>query len=696
MSRNLIPLFAPSSVAVFGASGREGRPGYEIVKALKSYGGPRRIYPITPSYADIEGIVCFADPQAIPERIDLGVIASGPTRILDDAVIALSLGARALHVMGDLDANACRHLAALAKDAGSPLLGPNSIGFIDYVGRTASTWVMPPERHRSPGNIALIMQSGALFSYANAIDPRLKFCATFHLGREADVTLVDVIDHALSMDETKVIGIYLETVGNGTAFVGALERAALRGVPVIVLAPGQTPEAAEAIATHAGRMAGGKASLEALFRRHNVVACVSLDQFWCTLHLFSKGIIFDRGGAVIVTDSGAQRAMAIDAASRAGLPLTRFSKATEDALRGTLAPELTTANPVDIWSGEKDVALHVATCLSTALADAGASVGVVLTEFGASEVDTFATHMAEGALRLAGGEKPVIAIGFSTRHFNAERILHMEQGGLPVLDGLETSFAALAQLRHYQTRKRYLSVAGFSEIQRRHVGEALERLTPNDENAALDLMAAAGIPTVRRSLSMALDHALEAAEAIGYPVVVKTAEPVAHKTEQRGVWLDIADPKALEEAFLDLTSRLGPRVLVASMIKGGVELALGAVVDPLAGPMVMVAAGGVMAELLADRQFALAPVSQDEARDMVRALTVSPTLDPYRGKPGIDREAVAGAIVALSRLISDFPHAIAAVDINPVIATAQGVVAVDALVSPKGEHSTMELLNVAS
>jgi acetate---CoA ligase (ADP-forming) len=156
---------------------------------------------------------------------------------------------------------------------------------------------------------------------------------------------------------------------------------------------------------------------------------------------------------------------------------------------------------------------------------------------------------------------------------------------------------------------------------------------------------------------------------------------VAHKTEVDGVRLDLADAAALEAAYADLATRIGPRVLVAAMVKSGVEIALGAVIDPVAGPLVMVAAGGVQAELLADRQFALAPVSEVEALDMLGALAISPTLDPYRGKPGIDRAAIAEAVASLSRLVSAYPDCIASLDINPIIATSRGVIAVDALVS---------------
>jgi acyl-CoA synthetase (NDP forming) len=218
-------------------------------------------------------------------------------------------------------------------------------------------------------------------------------------------------------------------------------------------------------------------------------------------------------------------------------------------------------------------------------------------------------------------------------------------------------------------------------MEQQAVDLALSKLAPNDESSTLDLIEAAGIPTVPRAIACSLHEVLRAATHIGYPVVLKTAEAVAHKTEVDGVHLDLADAAALEAAYADLATRIGPRVLVAAMVKSGVEIALGAVIDPVAGPLVMVAAGGVQAELLADRQFALAPVSEVEALDMLEALAISPTLNPYRGKPGIDRAAIAEAVASLSRLVSAYPDCIASVDINPIIATSRGVIAVDALVS---------------
>ncbi len=681
---DLTPLFAPRSVAVFGASARPGRPGCDIIAAMDVLGSRPRVYPITPRYEHILGIPCLADAGALPEAVDLAVIASGSARIMSDASAALQAGARALHVLGDLEKEECDALGRLAAAHGAALLGPNSVGFVNYAERSLSSWVVPPEGQRSAGAIALILQSGALFSYANAVDPRLSFCLTMQPGREAGVTLPDALIHALGMPGTKVVGLYLETVSDGGRFLDGLAEAQRRSIPVVVLAPGRSPRAAEAIATHARRLAGSTAGLEAAFRRYGVIATATLDQFWCTLRLMSVGLEPGPGGVCVVTDSGAQRAMTIDAAAREGVPLASFSTGTQARLRSLLAPDLEPQNPLDIWGGEEDLAQHTADCLIAALDDPDSAVGLILTEFGVPESDTFPTRMADGATKAAkAAGKPLLAANFSTRHFSPSRMMRMEEAGVTVLDGLETSLAALGHLFGWRDRRSWPEPQALPEETRRRVGLALDTLGPADENAALDLLSMADVPVVDRHVVSSADEAEKAAAALGGPVVLKSAAALLHKTEADGVKLDLRDGASVRAAYDDLAGRLGPRVLVAPMVRGGVEFALGGLVDPVFGPVVMVGAGGTKAEILADRRFALAPVGHDEALAMIASLGMSRLLDPHRGKPGISRDAVAAAVSALSRLLAAFPERISEIDVNPLIATPDGVTAVDAVILTK-------------
>ena len=673
-------LFRPQSVAIFGASARKGRPGHDIIAALGLLGSTPRIYPVTPRYETILGHPCFVDATAVPEPVDLAIIASGPSRIMSDAASALAAGARSLHVLGDLVPEECDKLGEQARAAGADLLGPNSIGYVNYVDRTLSTWVKPPESHRDTGGIALVLQSGALISYANEIDPRLRFSLTIQPGREAGVTVSDALLYAIKLPTTRVAGLYLETVADPKGLVSALESAQVRDIPVVVVSPGRSPAAAKAITTHARRLAGGTAALESVFRRYGVIHARTLDEFWCALRVFSAGITLNKGGLAVVTDSGAQRAMTFDAASVAGVPLARFSAETETKLAAILAPDLEPRNPLDIWAGEEDLPGHTEACLRVALDDPDTAAALVLTDFGVPESDTFPTRMAEGALRTLGGGKPVLAASFATRHFYPGRILSMEADGLPVLDGLETSLAAIGHVFRRRDRQAWPVAEPLEEGKHADVAKALDALRAGDEASALALLRATGIPVVGSTIVNSLDEALTAARSLSGPAVLKTAEAILHKTEVRGVHLRLRSTAEITAAYNDLAERIGPRVLVAPMVSGRVELALGALVDPGFGPIVMVGAGGETAELLNDRRFALAPVSETEALDMLGDLRLSPLLAPHRGKPGVDRQMIARAIVGLSRLIAAFPDRIQEIDVNPLIASHDQVVAVDALI----------------
>ncbi len=322
--------------------------------------------------------------------------------------------------------------------------------------------------------------------------------------------------------------------------------------------------------------------------------------------------------------------------------------------------------------------------LIAALDDPDSAVGLILTEFGVPESDTFPTRMADGATKAAkAAGKPLLAANFSTRHFSPSRMMRMEEAGVTVLDGLETSLAALGHLFGWRDRRSWPEPQALPEETRRRVGLALDTLGPADENAALDLLSMADVPVVDRHVVSSADEAEKAAAALGGPVVLKSAAALLHKTEADGVKLDLRDGASVRAAYNDLAGRLGPRVLVAPMVRGGVEFALGGLVDPVFGPVVMVGAGGTKAEILADRRFALAPVGHDEALAMIASLGMSRLLDPHRGKPGISRDAVAAAVSALSRLLAAFPERISEIDVNPLIATPDGVTAVDAVILTK-------------
>ena len=579
------------------------------------------------------------------------------------------------------DSAVLARIGRLARDWNVPVLGPNAIGYVNYARGTVASWILPARAHRDPGAIAFICQSGALYSYVNALDPRLRFSLTVHPGQEAVLGLSDYMHYALSLPETKLIGLYLKSLKDPAAFITVLAQAQEARVPVIVMKPGRTDAARHSVETHAGRLAGSDAGFDAVFERYGVHRVNSLDELWTTLRVFSAGWQPGPGGLSVITNSGGQRSVLIDAAARLDVPLTMLTDATQATLRQTLAPELETANPIDIWAGEEDLVGHATACLDAVANDPGTAIAAVMTEFGSAETDGFPDGM--GAAGLAVARKtgtPIAAISFSTRHFATATITAMERGGLPCLDGLEVSLKALRHLFDHRDAASATTLSSTPAVDISSVRAALGERREADEAGALRVLAAAGVPVVRHVVAGTAAAAVAVADAIGYPVVLKTAEGVAHKTEAGGVRLDLRSASEVEAAWQDVNERLGPSVLVSRMEPKGVELAIGIVRDPMFGALVVVAAGGTLVEVLDDKVVCLAPVSPEAAKRMLRRLKVFRLLQGVRGNPPADLEAVADAISRLSIIGAALAGDVESIDVNPLIARAGGCVAVDGLI----------------
>jgi acyl-CoA synthetase (NDP forming) len=685
----LRPLFEPRSIAVIGASGRAGRPGYEAVASAGLLGWNGRLYPVTPKYDEIAGHRCYPEPAALPEPVDLAIIASAAQRMEQDLDAAIRAGARSALIFAigflaeDSEPPLLARIAARARAAGIPLLGPNTIGYANHARGVVATWEAPVPG--KVGDVALIMQSGATYAYSTATDPRLSFCITGHPGQEAVVTVADLADYALELPETKVLGLYLEAVRDPRRFVACLEKAAARDVPVVIMKPGRSAASQAAIATHTGRMAGGDAVIDAVLRRHGAIRAATMDEWWTTLHLMASAPRLGPGGLAVVTDSGGQRAVLLDEIATVDVPLVEFSEATRKSLRAKLAPELKPENPLDLWGGEADIAGHIEACLLDAANDPGTAVAAIMTEFGVATTDEFANLEAVGTIRARKkSPKPIIAITYSARQFYPDRTMRLTAAGVPVLDGNATALRALKHAfayRDFRAARRQgedlLSPAIDSAALRGRIAAARGQ----GETAALDLLAAAGIATIPTRHVASEDELIAACRTLGFPIALKTAEGHAHKSDVGGVLLGLADEAAALAAYRRLAARLGPAVTVQAMAAPGVELALGVVNDADFGPLVMAATGGILIELLDDRVFELAPVDHGRAAAMIARLRGGHLLDGYRGAPPADRAALADCIVRLSHLAMESRDDIAALDVNPLIAGPRGAVAVDALIT---------------
>jgi acetate---CoA ligase (ADP-forming) len=400
----------------------------------------------------------------------------------------------------------------------------------------------------------------------------------------------------------------------------------------------------------------------------------------------------DPGGLTAVLDSGGERAHLVDLAEEAGVGFTPLGSATERRLAAVLDPGLLPGNPVDAWGSSRDAEQVLAECLD-ALADDPATAAVAFCIDLTTEALPGDGYVRVAAAAAGRTSKPVAILANLASGVDRREAALARAAGVPVLEGTATGLAAFA---HLLARRDALAArelpdppppAPPPEVRARWRAR-LAAASAGDQLSELDglaLLADYGVGVTPAVPVASADEAVTAAGQLGWPVALKTAKPgLAHKSDAGGVRLGLADEAALRAACAELAAALGPAMLVAAMAPPGVELALGVVRDPQFGPLVMVAAGGVLVELLRDRRFGLAPLGPRAASAMLDRLTVRPLLDGIRGAGPADLDAVAGAVARLSVLAADLGDLLDALDVNPVVAAPDGCVALDALVVPCG------------
>jgi acyl-CoA synthetase (NDP forming) len=683
----LSPLLSPRSIAFVGASPRPDTLGNDMLKMIARSGFSGAIYPINPNYPEIEGRRCYASFADLPEPVDLAVLGVANARLEAALTEAIQHRARAAVIFAsgyledDRTPPLTQRIAAMARAAGMPICGGNGMGFYNDAGGVWAAGFANP-RERRPGHIAFISHAGSVFGAFAHNDPRFRFNLVVSAGQELVTTAAEYLDYALEMESTRVVGLFLETVRAPAAFAAALAKAAERDIPVVVLKAGRTEASAALALSHSGAVAGNDAVYQALFDRYGVTRVDTLDELAATLLLFAQGRPAASGGLAAIQDSGGERELVIDLAAAHDVPFAKIGAPTVARLRERLEFGLEPVNPLDAWGTGKDFVDIFAECFAALIADPDTGLGIFFNDLR----DGFYIHdgFAEAALRVhAQTSKPVAyATNFSAvRH---DRIaLRLSEAGVPVLDG---TVPALDAARHLFARRdfRARKPDRIPTVKREHDGRA--RVAPDalDEHEALALLRDYGVPTLPARIVVTEDDAATAAREIGFPAVCKTAMPgIQHKTDQRGVKLDLADEAAVRAAYRDLGSRLGQRVLVTRMAEPGVELALGLINDPQFGPVVMVGAGGVLVELLRDARYGLAPFGPATARRLLDGLAMRPLLDGIRGAPPSNIDAAAEAIARFSVLAADLADVIGECDVNPLIVGPSGAVAVDALIIPK-------------
>jgi acyl-CoA synthetase (NDP forming) len=705
---SLVPLLEAGSVAVVGASARPGSFGEQLVAQLLAGGYRGAVHLVNPRYREVAGRPCHPSLAELPGPVDLAVLAVPNAALEAQLAAAAEAGIPAAVIFAScIEAEPppagspllVDRLRGIAAGAGMVVCGGNGMGFFN-LDQSLRVCGFPEPPDLEPGPVAVISHSGSVFSALLHNDRGLRFNLVVSAGNELVTTAAAYLDHALDLPTTRVVALFLETVRDPDRFRAALAKAVARSVPVVALKVGRGRAARAMVAAHSGALAGEDGAYQALFDAYGVARVATLDELADTCELLAAGRPAHPGGLAAIHDSGGERAHLLDLAEELRVPMAVISEATRRRLAAVLEPGLPATNPLDAWGTGNDADRIFAACIRALLEDP--DTGALALDLDLTTEPTPDTSYVGVAVEAAAATtKPVAVVANLASAVDRPQASALRAAGIPVLEGTATGLAAL---RHLLARRDFLAhppPAAEAASARAGTGRGRwrERLAdpgrPLDEAEGLAMLADWGIPVVPAEVASTLEAAVAAAARIGWPVALKTAAPgVAHKSEVDGVRLGLDGPGPLAAAYADLAARLGPRVLVSAMAAPGVELALGVVRDPQFGPLVMVAAGGPLVEVLADRRFALPPVDHHRAMAMLDRLAARPLLDGARGTPPIlrgttpavprtppaDLAAVADAIVGLSALAADLDPLLAALDVNPLVAGPTGCVAVDALV----------------
>ncbi|MFO0996382.1 MAG: acetate--CoA ligase family protein [Alphaproteobacteria bacterium] len=687
----LTPLLKPRSIAFVGASPREKTPGNGILKSIRMGGYGGAVYCINPKYEAIEGFSCFPSLSALPEPVDLAVLCVGSRHLEGALAEAIAAKARAAAIFDnpyledDGDPPLARRLSRMAREAGLPVCGANCMGYFNVAEGTFVAGY-PPAAEIAAGGIFFITHSGTAFGSFSQSDPRLGFSAIVSSGQELATTMADYMDYALDQPSTRVLALFLETVRDPAGFIAALEKASAKGVPVVALKVGRTERSARLAISHSGAIAGDDAAYEALFDRHGVVRVHDLYEMAATATLLAHPRRLAKGGLAVLGDSGGERGMLIDLAAEIGVPFAKINEATTAVLKRRLFPGLPAENPVDAWGTVTDWDGVYRDILAALIEDPDTAIACLLRDMRTGE------FLSEGQVDIAREAaakttKPVIMATNFSGTFHRDITMRAASMGVPVLDGTRNFLVAVKHAMAYRDFLARPNVAAMAPVPRAVTERWRARLAAGgtlDEAESLALLADYGVPVLPHRVVDGRAAALEAAAALGYPVVLKTAAPgIFHKTEHGGVRLGLVDAAALGAAYDEMAARLGPRALVAPMAARGVELALGFIADPQFGPLVMVSAGGTLIEVMADRAVALPPIDEAGAVRLLDRLRLRPLLDGKRGEAPADVASLARAIARFSVLAAELGDMMGEADVNPIRAGAKGAVALDALIVPR-------------
>jgi len=690
--------FNPESVAIVGASQNKGKVGHEILTSLINGGYKGKIYPINPKAETIEALKCYPDLESIGEVCELVVIVV-PAKVVPaimkqcakigvKSVIIITAGFKEV---GEAGKSLEKEIIQIAKQGQIRVIGPNCLGVIAPANKLNASFggEMP-----AAGTIGYLSQSGALLAaildMANANG--IGFSKLVSIGNKADIDELDIISTLGSDPETRVIAGYLESITDGAAFVREAEQIS-HTKPILLMKSGGTSAGAQAASSHTGSLAGGETAYEAVFERAGIVRCDSIKHQFDYACAFANQPLPVGTAVAVITNAGGPGIMAADAVERAGLTFAKLTDETIKKLSEKLPPAANLYNPIDVLGDA--LADRYEFALGTVIDDTNVDVVLILLT---PQAMTKSAATAEAIVRIAR-QKPqkTILACFMGAGKVEKGINILREGKIPQYDSPEAAVAAVKVMADYV---RWLSrpkrVVKLFPVNRRKVETIIEKhlrqqIREVGETESKEILEAYGFVTPEGSVATTAEQAVNIAEQLGYPVVLKIWSPdILHKSDVGGVRIGINNAGEVRDTFDLMMYRIPKKlpdahilgVLVQEMCKSGREVILGMNRDRRFGPLMMFGMGGTMVEVLKDVSFYLAPLTADEAKQMLINTKTYKMLKGVRGEEGVDIDKIAEGLQRLSQLVTEFPQ-IQEMDINPFVVGPEGstAVAVDARMS---------------
>jgi len=674
-----------------------------IIESLDCFGFPGPVYPINPNRETLFGRRCYRSIDELPEPVDVLAVGVNHTRVIEQMQAAARRGVRAAIIFdggfaerGEEGRRRQEELTAICREAGIALCGPNCMGVVTPHARSSIYIQTLRDPARLAGNVGLVSQSGSIVISLLADCRRFGWSHVISSGNEAVLTAVDFLDYLIDDPATRIIALFLESVREPDRFVAALDRAADRGKPVVVLKVGRSERARRAITSHTGGLAGEARVFSAVLRAHRAIEVNELDEMVEVLAC-CQGPRWPGGRrTAVMTASGGLAELLLDLGAAAGVdlpPLTPDARIEMQKAIGVLSGD---GNPLDAW-GNGDYATNFPRAVALLGADPTFDVVTFCSDsfddqpYGTPErLMAYARILADGA---AASSKPFYYLTTRPGIFRMDVFEFLRERGIPLIGGTRQGLGAIDRMAGW-ARPPALLRAGAAEGTARIATVLGARTRPTiHEHDAKRLLAEAGLPIVRERLVADLAEARAAAAALGYPIVLKVvSDTIPHRSEHGLVAVGLHDEKELVVEWERMSTRLaemGHRdatgFLIQAMERGGLEVFAGVSADPDWGPALAFGTGGVLIETLADVALRTLPLREGDAEAMIAETRAGTLLAGYRGRPPGDVPALVRGLNALADFAWAERDHIAEIDVNPIVVRerGQGCVVVDALIVPR-------------